>query len=590
VTLTTGEDGDSSDDGTAPLPKPAAPTQLTLELPAPPATDETPLVPVRMVNEWVYCPRLAFLEWVDGEWADSGDTEEGRRVHVRVDAGGGKLPPADETDAKPDFTARSVTLASEKLGIIAKMDLVEGEDGVVTPVDTKKGKRPHVAEGAYEPERVQVCAQALILEDAGYTVSEGAIWYAGSRERVRIDLDEALRARTRAAISELRLTAATARLPPPLVDSPKCAKCSLAGICLPDEVAFFRRGLAPRPLNPSADTALPLYVQQPGARVSKSGEVLVVEVDGAKTEVPLADVSELILHGPVSLTTPAVGALLRQEIPITYASSGGWVLGHTVSTGHKNVGLRTAQYRAAFDDRRSLVLARALVAAKIRNARVFLRRNFKAGNAAERDGALEAMSRLADRAVHAATVSELLGIEGEAAARYFRQFGTMLGDAARDFPAFAFEKRSRRPPADAINAMLSLGYTLLTRTWHTVLSAVGFDPYLGFYHRPRFGRPALALDMMEPFRPILADSTVIQVVNNGEVKPDAFLVAGTAVNFKPHARRAFIAAYERRLQQEVTHQVFGYRVSMRRLLEVQARLLARYLQGEIDEYPHYLVR
>jgi CRISPR-associated exonuclease Cas4/CRISPR-associated protein Cas1 len=567
-----------------------APTQLTLELPAPPATDETPLVPVRMVNEWVYCPRLAFLEWVDGEWANSGDTEEGRRVHVRVDAGGGKLPPADETDERPDFTARSVTLASEALGIIARMDLIEGEDASVTPVDTKKGKRPHVAEGAYEPERVQVCAQALILEDAGYKVSEGAIWYAGSRERVRIGLDETLRARTRTAISELRLTAATARLPPPLVDSPKCTRCSLAGICLPDEVAFFRRGLAPRPLNPSADTALPLYLQQPGARVSKSGEVLVVEADGAKTEVPLGDVSELVLHGPVSLTTPAIGALLRQEIPITYASSGGWVLGHTVSTGHRNVAIRMAQYHAAFDERRSLAFARALVAAKVRNTRVFLRRNFKTGNAAERDGALEAMSRLADRAMHAATASELLGIEGDAAARYFRLFTTMLGEAARDFPAFAFEKRTRRPPADPVNAMLSLGYTLLTRTWHTVLSAVGFDPYLGFYHRPRFGRPALALDMMEPFRPILADSTVIQVVNNGEVKADAFLSAGPAVNLKPHARRAFIAAYERRLQQEVTHPVFGHRVSMRRLLEVQARLLARYLEGEIEEYPHYLVR
>ena len=128
----------------------------------------------------------------------------------------------------------------------------------VTPIDTKKGKRPHVAEGAYEPERVQVCAQALILEDAGYKVAEAAIWYAGSRERVRIALDDGLRASTRSAISNLRLAAAAGRLPPPLVDSPKCTKCSLAGICLPDEVTFFRRGLAPRPLNPSADTALPL--------------------------------------------------------------------------------------------------------------------------------------------------------------------------------------------------------------------------------------------------------------------------------------------------------------------------------------------
>jgi CRISPR-associated exonuclease Cas4/CRISPR-associated protein Cas1 len=584
---------ESGDDDTVmpgPGTPPAAPGQLSLELPAPPAVADTPLVPVRMVNEWVYCPRLAFLEWVDGEWADSGDTEEGRRAHVRVDTRGGALPAADDAAERPDFAARAVTLASERLGIIAKMDLIEGEDGLVTPVDTKKGKRPHVAEGAYEPERVQVCAQALILEDAGYRVEEGAIWYAGSRERVRIALDEALRAQTRAAIADLRLAAAAGRVPPPLVDSPKCTRCSLAGICLPDEIAFFRRGLAPRPLNPAADTALPLYVQEPGARVTKAGEVLVIDADAGKTEVALGDISQLVLQGPVGLTTPALGALLRNEIPVTWASTGGWVLGHTVSTGHHNVSVRIAQYRAAFDERRSLAFARSLVAAKIRNSRVFLRRNAKSGEAGERDDALAALSRLADRALHAPTMAQLLGLEGEAAARYFRLFATMFGETAHSFPAFAFGKRTRRPPADPVNALLSLGYALLARTWLTTLSAVGFDPYLGFYHQPRFGRPALALDMMEPFRAILADSAVIQAVNNGEVKSDGFLAAGPAVSLKPHARRAFITAYERRLDQEATHPAFGYRLSTRRLLEVQARLLARYLGGEIDAYPHYLVR
>jgi CRISP-associated protein Cas1 len=166
----------------------------------------------------------------------------------------------------------------------------------------------------------------------------------------------------------------------------------------------------------------------------------------------------------------------------------------------------------------------------------------------------------------------------------------MFSEAARDFPEFAFDKRTRRPPADPVNAMLSLGYSLLSRTWLTVLSGVGFDPYLGFFHKPRFGRPALALDLMKPFRSVLADSTVIQVINNGEVKPAGFITSGTAANLKAHAQRAFIASYERRLDQEVMHPLFGYRVSMRRLLEVQARLLARYLSGEIDDYPHYLIR
>src|SRR5882724_4910967 len=169
--------------------------QLSLALPAPPAGDDTPLVPARMVNEYVYCPRLAYLMWTQAEWADSADTVEGRRVHTRVDRANAPLPPPDEIEAaEPKLVSRSLTLASAALGVIAKIDVAEAEDGAVTPVDYKRGKRPHLAQGAYEPERVQVCLQALLLEEHGYRVAEGAIYYAESRERVRVVLDDELRA------------------------------------------------------------------------------------------------------------------------------------------------------------------------------------------------------------------------------------------------------------------------------------------------------------------------------------------------------------------------------------------------------------
>ena len=181
-------------------------TQLILPIPPPPADSMTPLVPARMVNEWVYCPRLAYLEWVEGEWADSADTVQGKRAHTRVDKGGGRLPSPDELDEEMS-QARSITMSSERLGVIAKMDVLSIRDGVVMPVDFKKGKRPHVAAGAYEPERVQVCVQAMILEDNGYQVEQGAIWYVGSRERVQVNLDEDLRTRTLEAVRELRAAA-----------------------------------------------------------------------------------------------------------------------------------------------------------------------------------------------------------------------------------------------------------------------------------------------------------------------------------------------------------------------------------------------
>ncbi len=565
--------------------------QLTLPLPPPPVDANTPLVPARMVNEWVYCPRLAYLEWVEGEWAETGDTAQGRRTHVRVDEGGGRLPAPEELDEEMS-RARSVTLSSERLGVIAKIDVVEAEEGIVTPVDFKKGKRPHVAAGAYEPERVQICTQAMILEDNGYKVERGMLWYAGSRERVPVALDDELRSLTLAAIRELRVAASDGRRPPPLENSPKCPRCSLAGICLPDETNLFRKGTPPRPLNPSDDPALPLYVQEPGARLRKSGERLVVEIKEESVEIPMIDVSQVALFGPVSVTTPALHALMNAEIPVSWFSTGGWFLGHTVGTGNGNVAVREAQYRVAFDKGARLAFARDLVAAKSRNARTMLRRNWRVNKDAEtRDEALIRLRGVVRRIARASDESQLLGLEGEAAAVYFDCFDHMLTTGLDDgATGFSFAKRNRRPPTDPVNALLSLAYALLTRVFTTTLSATGLDPYMGLYHHTRHGRPALSLDLMEPFRPIVADSCVIQAINNGEVKLADFVFNGAACTLKPAGRKSFIAAFERRMEQETTHPLFGYRVSMRRLIEVQARLLARHFQGEIVSYPHYLPR
>jgi CRISPR-associated endonuclease Cas1/CRISPR-associated protein Cas4 len=540
-----------------------------------------------MVNEWIYCPRLAYLEWVEGEWAETADTAEGARAHAPTDAGGGKLPPPDADPDDPSRRARSVTLGSERLGVIAKIDMVDSADGAVTPIDVKKGKRPHVAQGAYEPERVQVCVQALILEDNGYKVAEGALWFAASRERAPVELTQELRETTLRAISELRLAAASKRRPPPLVDSPKCVRCALAGVCLPDETNFFNKGAVPRPLNPSDDPALPLYVQSYGARIRKDGEQLIVETDDAKVETPLIAISEVSIFGPSSITTPTLHELFRRNIPVAWFSTGGWFMGHAQGTGVENAVIRTNQYRASFDEGACLRIARGLVAAKIRNQRTLLRRNWRSEHAVEeRDAALGSMKRLAAHAETAGDRDSLLGYEGEAAAIYFRHFDKLLAAGAN----FSFEKRNRRPAEDPVNALLSFGYSLLTRTFSTGLQAVGFDPYRGFFHVMRHGRPALALDMMEPYRPIIADSVVINAVNNGEIKPEDFVRNGPACALKPAARKSFIAGYERRLEQETTHPLFGYRVSMRRLIAVQLRLLARHLDGEIKSYPHYTPR
>ncbi|MFO1155208.1 MAG: CRISPR-associated endonuclease Cas1 [Rhodospirillales bacterium] len=508
--------------------------------------------------------------------------------------GAPKSPPAaspEPEDLGDDarIHARSLTVASDRLGLIARIDLIEGEDGTVIPVDYKRGKRPHVATGAYDPERVQACVQGLILEDQGYRCDEGVLYFCDSRERVRVAFDDALRAQTREAIHGLRLIAAGHHIPPPLDDSPKCPRCSLVGICLPDEVNYLRRGqVSPRPLAVGRDDALPLYVQAQRARLGKQAETLKIEVeDEPPTTARLIDVSQLVLIGNVSITTPALHELMRRDIPVSWYSYGGWFIGHSCGTGHRNVELRTAQYRASFDPAQCLTLARGLVAAKLKNGRTLLRRNW-------RDGEVPAvlvddLKRQAEHALRARGLPELLGIEGSGGAVYFRHFpGALKRDAGH--PAFDFETRNRRPPTDPVNALLSFVYAMLARTFTVTLSAVGFDPYRGFYHQPRYGRPALALDLMEPFRPLIAESAVIQAINNGEVRADDFVRTGAAVALKPDGRKRVIAAFERRLSHEITHPLFGYRVSYRRLIEVQARLLGRWLLGEIPEYPQFVTR
>lgn len=563
--------------------------QRELPLPFPELSGDLPLLPARMVNEYQYCPRLAYLEWVQGEWADSADTVDGNYVHRRVDRPSGNLPRPNESDGQERLHARSITLSSNRLGLIAKMDLVEAEGNRVTPVDYKRGKRPHVAKGAYDPERVQLCVQGLILEEHGYVCEEGVLYFAESRERVRVTFDEELRALTKNAIDGLRLIAAGGRIPPPLEDSPKCPRCSLVGICLPDEVNHLTRAqVSPRPMAIAREEALPLYVQARGAKVSKKGETLEISVDDEAQVVRLNDVSQLVLMGQVYVTTPTLHELMAREIPISWHSFGGWFLGHSIGTGHKNVEVRTAQYRASFDPQVCLHIAKGLVIAKIQNQRTLLRRNWKLGQIP--DDMLNGFQQDIKHAQRASGLPQLLGAEGNAAARYFGAFSSMLSRSDENTFAFDFEKRNRRPPTDPVNALLSYAYSLLARTWTVAITAVGFDAYRGFYHQPRYGRPALSLDLMEPFRPLIADSSVIQAINNGEIRPSDFISAAGSVALTPDGRKRFIATFERRLAQEITHPLFGYKVSYRRLLELQARLLARHLLGELPEYPNFTTR
>ncbi len=576
-------------------------------------------LPARMLNEFVYCPRLFYYMWVDNLFVHNRETVEGGLRHTKLDARQDELIPAEELTEENTIHSRSVTLSSDTHGLIAKMDVIEVSDKTVTPVDYKRGaprkNRDTDELEVWDTDRVQLGAQALVLRDNGYTCDEAVIYYVATKQRVRVAIDDALVDETLQRLADARTAASSETIPPPLVDSPKCPRCSLVGICLPDETWSCRTadvkangnatstlsatatdGDGPRRLIPARDDLRPLYLNQPGLHVGKSGNVLKIkEKTKVLQEVRIGETCQVNVFGNIQLTTQAIQALCQHEVPIAYFSMGGWFYGVTHGLGVRNVYLRRDQFRLAEDPSFCLRLARSLVSGKIRNQRTMLQRN----HIEPPRVALNQMKCMQEDAEKAKALDQLLGIEGNAARVYFQNFAGMIKadeepfggtDMNGPFRKFDFLGRNRRPPRDPVNALLSLAYSVLAKDLTIACHAIGFDPYLGFYHQPRYGRAALALDLMEPFRPLIADSVVLSAINTRMIQPSHFVRTGEAVALKPEGRKSFFRAYEQRMDTLVTHPMFGYRVNYRRMLEIQARLLARVLTGEIMTYPVFVTR
>lgn len=575
-------------------------------------------LPAGMVSQFVYCPRLFYFQQVEGVFAQNEHTIEGASQHRRVDREGRSTPPPDRADEEP-VVVTSVTLSSDEHRVIAKLDLAKFQAGCAIPIEYKRG-RPMAGEAgvqAWPSDQVQIAIQALVLRANGYRCDEGFLFYRKTQQRVNILFDSAVLREAEKAIAEAWKTATAPLIPPPLVDSPKCPGCSLVSICMPDETknlreqtheaiaeqyGLFKSGIearAPRK-GPASETRMlvaprvdlkPLYLNTQGLRVGKSGDVLVIrERDKVVQEVRINETCQVNLMGNVQITTQAIQALCQAEKPICYFSHGGWFYGITTGLNMKNVILRRSQLTLADQGWFRLRVSRSLVAGKIKNQRTMLLRNHVEPPQTE----LRELKRLATDAATASSLEELLGIEGYAASIYFRLFGGMLkreatveGKAEFDFK---FKKRNRRPPRDPVNALLSYGYSLLTKDLTIESYAVGFDPMVGYYHQPRHGRPALALDLMEPLRPLIVDSAVLSAVNTKMVSERDFVAAGKAVSMTAGGRKAFLRAYEARMDTLVTHPHFGYRISYRRLLAIQSRLLGKTIQGELDDYPVFVTR
>lgn len=464
-----------------------------------------------------------------------------------------------------------------------------GDGGTVTPVDYKKGA-PDKHGRAWPADEIQSVLQALLLQEAGYRVDKAEIWYAETRRRILLPIDDTRLDETRDLLGRLWQTAASDNPPAPLADSTKCPRCSLVGICLPDEINTLRTRdrtpQRPRGVMAADPDSRPMYVMEQGAVVAvRRGRLEIFKEREKLASHRLIDISQVCIYGNITITPQAMRELFARDTPVCWFSYGGWFSGMAEGLPSKHVNLRRGQYTAPADT--LLAAAGRMIEGKIKNSRTLLRRNSKTPPGPS----VDQLAQLAADAATPAGYPSLLGLEGTAARIYFSHFtGMLTASGGLDTAAFDANGRARRPPPDPVNALLSFTYALLVKDLTVALTAIGFDPYYGVFHRPRYGRPALALDIAEEFRPLIADSTVIQLINNGEIRPSHFTRRAGGCQLDAEGRRAVISAYERRMSHEIKHPVFGYRVNYRRALDVQGRILAAHLTGELPEYTPFTTR
>lgn len=586
---------------------------------------DKPLWPARGVAEHAYCPRLFYYMTVEGVFAPSADTEQGAGVHRRVNRpsqippaspgddskqrnGQGQVEKLDEVESDParPRSLRSLALTSERLALTATLDLAELDGMKAVPVEYRKGRSRRAGQ-AVEPademmeqprllpgpepwptDRFQVGLQVLLLEEAGYTVPEAYIYYAAERQHLRLAVDDALR---RDALAELEVAKRVAEgpRPPPLVNDPRCPRCSLQPICLPDEINLQRLSgngqsvdeqLTPRKLWPPRDDGIHVVLQREGVRVGVRGQsVRITDKDGALVrDIPLANLESLAVLGGVQVSTQALAIFAKQEVPVAFLSAAGRLTAMMDPLGPTSAAVRAAQVRVLDRPEKALELARAVTVAKIANQRTLLMRNHADLPARVASDLQECVSA-AERATN---LDELRGHEGNAAAIYFRHFAGMFKEGVKEIAArFDANGRQRRPPPDPINAVLSFGYSMLTNECTAACRLASLEPTLAALHATRPGRPAMSLDLMEPFRPLIADSVAVSAFNRGELTEGHFLNTASGCALTDAGRKAFFSVYGRRMDTEVTHPVFEYRLSYRRMLMLHARLIAAWLLGEV---------
>jgi CRISP-associated protein Cas1 len=542
------------------------------------------LEPLRIMSlhALAYCERLFYLEEVEGMHVADERVYAGRRLHVEL---------AREEDEEEWLT---LNLESEKWGLTGKVDCVRRRDGMIVPYEHKRGRSARSPEGAAEAwpsDRLQIIAYAALVEEhTGRAVAEGRVRYHADNALVHVPFDERARRELARAIERARELQASVERPPVTANERLCVRCSLAPVCLPEEARLAERLDAPAEetparttlrLFPADDDRRTLHVLTQGARVGRKGDRFEITAREEPAQLhPVHEIGQVVLHGFAQITTQALRLCAEQEIGVHWLTGGGRYMG-AWSAGVGSVQRRIRQYKALTDGELCLGLARRLAEARARGQLSFLlRASREAGRAvaAVRD-AIGGMRKLLSPLARAESIDSLRGYEGSIGSHYFSALPHLVVPEAG--AAMRPEGRSRRPPRDRCNALLSYGYALLLKDITNAILTVGLDPCLGFYHQPRSQAHPLALDLMELFRVPMVDLPVIASINRRQWDEDGdFQIAGQQVWLSESGRKRFIGVYERRKADRWRHPVIGHSLSYSRLMELEVRLLEKEWMGE----------
>lgn len=551
-----------------------------------------PPLKVMALHAMLYCERLFYLEEVEGIYVADANVYAGRRLH-------------DDLSSEDDLTPekREFTVASEKWGLTGKADTIRKRDGQWIVYEHKKGRcRRELAPGEkqsrgkkkkgtpapWPSDRIQAIAYAvLISESLEEPVTEARIRYHTDNVTVVFPVDEAAVADLESAVRRARELEGFEQRPPVTNNEFLCKTCSLAPVCLPEEERGHSDQLQLFPTRRKGET---LHVVSPKARVGRSAQTVTVAIDDEKRKIPVEDVDSVVVHGSGQVSTQALHLLSSRGIPVQWYSGGGRFMAGTQSVSGR-VRQRIRQFKALVDEDLCLRLTQITITGKVESQLRYLMRATR-GDSSKRKPIQQHLDRLREvltRLPKTNSLDSVRGLEGQAAKSYFASIPSLISNQADD--CLIPKGRTKHPPRDRFNCLLSYGYSLLFGLVHRNLIAVGLEPAFGYFHQPRSTAPPLVSDVMELFRTAIVDMPLIGSVNRGMWNSSEYFAETPGqVWLTVDGKKQAIGLFEQRLGETFKHPHTDSSMEYARIVELECRLLEKEWSGFPGEFARMRLR